>query len=61
MKLKMLHEGHWRPISGYPGSMVKKKKLKGKARKREMSFIVHPETAERFKRWGHKSPTRKSG
>lgn len=55
MKLSKLYEdGHWRPISGYPGSLVKKKKLKGKKRSDEMSFIAHPGTARRFRRWGKK-------
>jgi len=55
MKLSTLYEdGHWRPISGYPGSLVKKKKKKGEKRRREMSFLTHPEDRGKFVRWGKK-------
>lgn len=46
MKLVLLHEGHWMPISGYPNSIVKTKK-----KKRQMSFLTHPEDREKFLKW----------
>jgi hypothetical protein len=49
MKLAILHEGHWTPISGYgPNSTIKTKK-----KKHQMSFLKYPEDRARFIKWSN--------
>lgn len=48
MRLKAIYEDHWQPIGNHPGQLGKKDK---RAKKNDMSFLVHPEDRKRWLKW----------
>lgn len=48
MRLKSIYEDHWQPISNHPGKLGKRDK---RAKKNDMSFLVHPEDRKRWLKW----------
>ncbi len=53
MKLKLIHEGHWKLASGvnYLDPKMKRKK-KSKFTWPDNSPLMHPEDRDRFLKWG---------
>src|SRR5882672_1947233 len=48
MRLEAIYEDYWQPIANHPGQLGKKDK---RAKKNDMSFLVHPDDRKRWLKW----------